>query len=235
MALLPNIDLEALHRLKEGKPMADNEMHEFFRFFLPKGDQFVTAILVDLNILLFLVMVVAGVPFFSPTADELMAWGACEREAVLNGGYWRLLVSTFEHAGVFHLAMNMVGLFITGMLVEPILGRWRMALAYLFAGICGSVASLVWHENVVSVGASGAIFGLFGVMLSLLLTGIIPKAEKGAYWYILVVYGVVGLLFGFFKSGTDNAAHVGGVLGGFLIGMLFSIVFRKKPIAPNSK
>ena len=88
MALIPNLDLEELHRFKEGKPMGSNEIQDFFGFFIPKDEQFITAILVDLNIVVFLVMLFSGLDFFSPNVEQLLVWGACEREAVLNVGMY---------------------------------------------------------------------------------------------------------------------------------------------------
>ncbi len=228
MFLIPKLDPEELQRFRERKPMSEDEFVDFLRFFIPRAPHWMTVILIDINIVLFLVMALSGMNVFSPDALTLLKWGASHGQLVVEGDYWRLLVNTFEHAGILHLAMNMFGLAITGMLTEPILGKWRLLIVYLVSGIAGSLASVFWNANVVSVGASGAIFGLFGAIFALLITGFIPKAEKAIYKYLLIVYGLVSLLFGFLNPTTDNAAHIGGLVAGFLCCLVLAFLFRKQ-------
>lgn len=113
------------------------------------------------------------------------------------------------------------------------MGRLRTLIAYVLSGIGASLASIYWHENTISVGASGAIFGMMGVMIALLIT----KKDNGAgsiYYIILGLYGGVSLLFGLL-GGIDNVAHIGGLLTGFIIGLLIILIDWKKLTKANTR
>ena len=113
--------------------------------------------------------------------------------------------------------MNMYGLLYIGVLLEPLLGRARFLSAYLLAGIISSLTSLWWHDLTVSAGASGAIFGMYGVFLALLTTNLIEKEARDALLSSTVVFVGYNLLNGL-RGGIDNAAHIGGLLSGVAIG-----------------
>ena len=132
-----------------------------------------------------------------------------------------------------HLLMNMYALIYIGMLLEPILGKSRFLSAYLFTGIMASLASLWWHDLTISAGASGAIFGMFGVFLALLTTTIVDKSIRKSLLNNIAVFVGLNLLFGV-KGGIDNAAHIGGLLSGFLIGYIF-VPSLKRPEAKKLK
>lgn len=218
MSLIPTVNKSELKRYLNKKPLKDDELKDIVKFLIPRGEHFTTAILVDLNLTVFILMVFSGLNIISPTPLELLDLGANRRLEVLNGEYWRLFTSMFLHGGLMHILMNLFGIGATCALIEPILGRWRTLIAYLVSGIGASLISIYWHENTISVGASGAIFGMMGVMIALLVT----KADRGfsgLYYIILGLYGGVSLLFGFL-GGIDNAAHIGGLLSGFVIGLL---------------
>lgn len=218
MILIPSIDITEFRRYENKKPLKDDDLKEVLRFVIPSGDDFISAILVDINLIVFILLVFSGINIISATPTELLELGANRRYEVMNGEYWRLFTSMFLHGGILHVTMNLFGIAITCSLIEPVLGRLRTLFAYLISGIGSSLASIYWHENTISVGASGAIFGMMGVMIALLLT----KKDKGAggtYYIILVIYGGVSLLFGFL-GGIDNAAHIGGLLVGIVIGFL---------------
>lgn len=117
-----------------------------------------------------------------------------------------------------HIVMNLFGIGATCATIEPILGRFRTIIAYVVSGIVASLVSIYWHENTISVGASGAIFGMMGVMIALLLTR--KSGEFGGFYLLILgLYGVVSLLFGLL-GGIDNAAHIGGLFSGIIIGLL---------------
>jgi rhomboid protease GluP len=190
----------------------------FLSFFKPGEGYYITPILIDLNILIFLIMVCTGVSVFEPTGQSMVGWGANATVATLNGQWWRLISNCFIHFGIIHLLMNMYALFFVGFLLEPFLGKAKFIVAYLFTGIIASLASLWWHDNTVSAGASGAIFGLYGVFLALLSTNHIERSMRNGLLANISVFVVYNLVYGSFKGGIDNAAHLGGLLSGMLIG-----------------
>jgi membrane associated rhomboid family serine protease len=124
-----------------------------------------------------------------------------------------------------HLLFNMYGLLFVGLFLEPVLGSWRFALYYLASGLIASIASLKIHPDIVGVGASGAIFGMYGVFLACLLTGVFPPGMKKAFLLSTLIFVGANLVMGL-SGNTDNAAHIGGLVSGFLIGFFFS---RKLP------
>lgn len=195
---------------------------DFLSIFKPAPGYFVTPILINLNIAVFILMVISGVGFLAPANESLIAWGANFRPVTLEGQWWRLITSCFLHIGVFHLLMNMFALLYIGLLLEPYLGRAKFAAAYLMTGITASMASLCWHDLTISAGASGAIFGMYGVFLALLSTNLIEKGARKALLTSIAVFVGYNILNGLkADSGIDNAAHIGGLLSGLLIGYAF--------------
>lgn len=203
------------------------QVKDFFSIFVPRKGFFVTPVLIDLNLLVFILMAIAGVGVFEPTTDALIAWGANFRPETLDGQLWRLVTNCFIHIGVFHLLMNMYALLYIGILLEPILGRTRFISAYLLTGIVASLTSLWWHDLTVSAGASGAIFGIYGVFLALLTTDFIEKTARKALLISIGIFVGYNLINGL-KGGIDNAAHIGGLISGLVIGYAF-IASLKKP------
>ena len=182
--------------------------------------QCATIVLIALNVLVFLVMVLQGVSVFNPTADSVLRWGADYGPLTLHGQWWRMVVSTFLHFGLIHLLFNMFVLFSIGLFMESLAGRVPFVVLYLVCGLGGSAASLAWHPSIVSAGASGAIFGLYGALLGFLVRhrGSIPaeslaSLRKGALTFI-----GYNLLYGL-RPGVDMAAHLGGLATGFVLGL----------------
>ncbi|HHB52576.1 MAG TPA: rhomboid family intramembrane serine protease, partial [Saprospiraceae bacterium] len=134
---------------------------------------------------------------------------------------------------IFHLLMNMYALVYIGLLLEPYLGRARFLSAYLIAGISGSVASIFWNDLTISAGASGAIFGMYGVFVALLTTKLIEKSARKSLLISIGVFVFYNLANGL-KGGIDNAAHIGGLLGGLVIGYSFypSLIKPDKILKP---
>ncbi|MEZ0538208.1 rhomboid family intramembrane serine protease [Fibrella arboris] len=188
--------------------------------FTPRDGYRVTPVLLMLNIAVFAVMVLSGVNIMSPTGEDLVRWGANFTTMTRAGEPWRLLTACFLHIGVIHLAVNMMSLRYLGMQIEPLVGSWRFLVAYLATGLTGSLGSLWWHTIAVSAGASGAIFGIEGVLLALVMTNLFnDEARKALLKSTLSVVGI-NLLIGI-SIGADNAAHIGGLLGGVACGMTF--------------
>jgi rhomboid protease GluP len=182
--------------------------------------QCATIVLIALNVLVFLMMVLQGVSVFNPTADSVLRWGADYGPLTLHGQWWRMVVSTFLHFGLIHLLFNMFVLFSIGLFMESLAGRVAFVVLYLVCGLGGSAASLAWHPSIVSAGASGAIFGLYGALLGFLVRhrGSIPaeslaSLRKGALTFI-----GYNLLYGL-RPGVDMAAHLGGLATGFVLGL----------------
>ena len=197
-----------------------NKVQDFFSIFIPVQGYFVTPIILNLNILVFVVMMVAGVDIMVPDTESLIAWGANFRPVTLAGEWWRLLTSCFLHIGIIHLLMNLYALMYIGIQLEPHLGKTRFLAAYLLTGIAGSANSLYWHEFTVSAGASGAIFGMYGVFLAMLTTNLIEKTARQAMLTSIAIFVGYNLLNGV-RGSIDNAAHIGGLISGIVIGYAF--------------
>ena len=159
----------------------------------------------------------------------LKAWGSNSVNLTLGRGqYWRLVSSAFLHGSLWHLLFNMLALWQVGRLTERIFGSARFVGLYLFAGVSGSVASVLWSVargvSVSSVGASGAIFGIIGGLLAFLSrshTGV-PPTVVSELRRSLLPFLLFSLWMGFVYPHTDNAAHIGGLVGGWLAGHLLA-------------
>jgi rhomboid protease GluP len=186
-----------------------------------------------LNILLFIVMIIGGVHLLEPTVGDIAAWGGNYKPYTLGGQWWRLITSTFIHVGILHLLLNMYALYQAGIYLEPMLGKARFTVAYLCTGVLASVCSIWWQgDESVSAGASGAIFGLYGVFLALLSTRLIPKALRNALLQSIGIFVVYNLLYGARSEAVDNAAHIGGLISGLVIGYIYYFSFKKASFRP---
>jgi rhomboid protease GluP len=191
-----------------------------FSVFDAKGKHLITAIIIGLNTLVFLAMVFSGVSIFEPSSQTLLNWGAVFRPAVLSGEWWRLITCCFIHVGLFHLMVNMYALLYIGIMLEPLLGRVKFLVAYLLTGLLASLSSVAFNAYTVGAGASGAIFGVYGLFLALLTTKLIHPHVRKPLLKSMVWFVVLNLAIGF--SGiVDNAAHGGGLVSGFIFGYAF--------------
>jgi rhomboid protease GluP len=185
-----------------------------------------------INVLVFIVMVIAGVGLFEPS-ESLVHWGGNYKPYTVNGDWWRLISCVFVHAGIVHVAFNLYALYMVGIFLEPMLGKTRYIAAYLSTGVLASVASLWWHTDpVVSIGASGAIFGLYGVFLPLLFSKLIPEQIRKSLLQSIGIFVLFNLVYGFTKPGIDNSAHIGGLLSGMVIGYAYLASLRGSSIRP---
>lgn len=193
-----------------------------FSVCMPTKGYFVSPILININILIFIAMTLSGVHIIVPEYYDLLNWGANFRPMTLEGQWWRLFTACFVHIGILHLLFNMYALFYIGLLLEPYLGKARFLAAYLMSGIAASMASLWWHDLTISAGASGAIFGMYGVFLALLTTNLLDKSVKKALMTSILVFVGYNILNGLKpNSGIDNAAHIGGLISGLVIGYAY--------------
>ena len=156
----------------------------------------------------------------SPTVDQLEQAGSGSGIALKEGQWWRLISPVFLHADVFHLIGNLIALYIVGKYVEYLYSVANFFFLFLFAGISGALASAVINPQVVSVGASGAIFGLYGAVIAALLLkekNLIKAFPKGSLLY-LALQAFSSISRGFQNTGVDNSAHVGGLVAGISLG-----------------
>ncbi|MFL9485290.1 rhomboid family intramembrane serine protease [Chitinophagaceae bacterium LWZ2-11] len=221
MLLNPKINEEKLKNIQQyNKPKYSREsLKTDFVLLLPREGYFITPILIITNIVIFVIMVCAGLGFVSFGAEDLLHWGGNFRPSTVNGEWWRLVTNIFLHGGIMHVLVNMYALLFVGIFLEPVLGRNKFAIVYLITGILASCASIWWHPATVSVGASGAIFGMYGTFLALLVMKVFPPEHNKAFLISTLIFIVFNLLAGF-TGGIDNAAHIGGLLSGFVIGFL---------------
>ena len=179
----------------------------------------VTVALIAASVLVFVIMVLRGVSAFSPTPQQAISFGADFGPLTLNGQWWRLLTSMFVHFGLIHLGLNMWCLWNLGRAAERLLGRFSYLLAYLVSGIFGSIASVYWHPLAAGAGASGAIFGLAGVLVSFVYLKKTP-AHLQTNTKMLGTFIAYNLVFGAAIPGISNAAHIGGLVMGLAVGAL---------------
>jgi rhomboid protease GluP len=178
-------------------------------------------VLIALNVLAFLVCIAAGMPISEPTALELFTLGGSSLGAVLmRDEYWRLATAALLHNGYVHLGMNLAGMMIIGGLVQSLYGPYRTLLAYVVAAIVGSAASMWAHPLSVGVGASGAVFGLYGAVLPALFTDRFAPEVRRSLLKSYGAFAVVNVLTGLLPQ-VDLAAHIAGVIAGTVTGAVF--------------
>jgi membrane associated rhomboid family serine protease len=182
----------------------------------------VTMALIGINVAVYLAELAAG-----GTVNGVNNWifdnGALWGPSVANGDWWRLLTAAFLHYGPFHLAINMYSLFFAGTLLEQVIGRWRFVLLYLGSGIAGSAGALVVSPLSVTVGASGAIFGILGALFVLERRRHIATGGQVAGLIVL------NLIFTFALSNISVGGHVGGLIGGVVL-MWLLLQFRRSAL-----
>lgn len=172
---------------------------------------YATYLFIAINVLLFILASLAG---GVNNPNILIKYGAKINHLIAAGEYWRLLSSVFLHVDFMHIVFNMYGLYNIGSMVEKIYGSRRYLYIYLYGGIAGSICSFIF-STVPSAGASGAIFGLFGALLYLGQKN--PKLFRTSFGInILVVLGF-NIIYGLSNTGIDNFAHIGGLIGGYLL------------------
>lgn len=174
-----------------------------------------TLSLIIVNVLLFLCTAWQSWDI-KPSLDVLLKFGGDYRPLVVAGEWWRLGTAVFLHDSVAHLSLNMFSLYMLGRVIEGMFGRGRFLLIYGGSGIIGALTGLLFLNNhTVSVGASGAIFGLLG---SFFYCGFFHKNSNHHFNLInLIMITILNLWIGFSAKGIDNAAHIGGLIGGFLL------------------
>ena len=201
-------------------------------YFLPDQNRqpYLTWLLMAVNFLLWVALEVAGRSRGlggSEDPQALLDFGAMSGPLIANGEYWRLFTSMFLHVGMMHLLFNSIGLLIFGRIVEGTYGRLRFALIYVLTGLSGSVASYIINSAAIGAGASGAIFGVLGALVAFLVANREMLGEVGRQTLVAIaVLAAINIFFGFVASGVDNWAHLGGLAGGFALGMALTPRYR---------
>ena len=176
---------------------------------------YITYFLIAVNCIFYFVPLILGQ--YQYVIDTLCVHGP----SVRAGQYYRLLTGIVLHGSLMHLFFNCYSLYVIGSQIESFLGKFKYLIIYIFAGLTGSLLSITLSGGVGSVGASGAIFGLMGALLYFgyyyrVYLGNVVKSQ-------ILPLIVLNLLFGFFAEGIDNAAHIGGLIGGIIITMALGV------------
>jgi rhomboid protease GluP len=187
-------------------------------------------LLVAANVLVYIAMVATGASPLGPPVQTMIDWGANFGPRTLDHQQWRMLTSAFLHFGILHLAFNMWVLWQLGELVERLVGNIGFLVLYIVSALGGSVLSLLWNPMVVSAGASGAVFGVGGALMGFIVLrrDTIPAEVLKHLRGSMLSFLAYNLVFGLAVSGVDVACHIGGLLSGFVCGMILS-----QPLGPE--
>ena len=194
-----------------------------------------THVIFGINAAVFLGMALGASSIMDFPLLELVRWGANVGALTMSGEWWRLLTCVFVHGGIIHIAFNMWCLWNLGALCESLYGRWTYAGIYLVCGLGASLSSAAWHPYVPSVGASGAIFGLAGALLAAFKLGefSLPRSALSGTLRSLGAFVVYNLIFGFALPGIDNAAHIGGLITGLIVGAVIALLAPQHEQTPR--
>jgi rhomboid protease GluP len=208
-------ELSRFHASLDALPQAASPWHS------------VTTILIALNVLAFVVMGFLGAGWIEPASMRpYIDFAANNGAATTQGEWWRLLTAMFVHYGIVHLGLNMWALLDAGRVVERLLGRLPFALAYMASGILAGFSSLLWNQDRTwSAGASGAVFGVYGMLLGFMLKekASTPSVILRPVLKSVLFFAGYNLLYGFMQPRIDNAAHIGGFVSGFGLGWILAL------------
>lgn len=180
----------------------------------------ITYIIIGINILLFVYSLFANY-------DVLYRYGM-SNFFIKQGEFYRLFTCMFLHVSIFHLLCNMYALYVLGPQIESFFGKWKFLFIYLISGLCGSLLSFTFNVDTISVGASGAIFGLLGSMLYFgyhyrTYLGNVVRSQ-------IIPIIMLNLILGFTLNGIDNFGHIGGLIGGVLTSMIVGVPDKKNKV-----
>lgn len=177
----------------------------------------ITYVLILINVLVFLISLLFDMK------EEVILYGGNHRELIRLGDYYRLITSMFIHVDLLHLLCNCYSLYVVGNQIESFFGKTKYLIIYFGSGIIASLLSICFNTSF-SIGASGAIFGLLGSILYFgyhyrLYLGNVLKTQ-------IIPLIILNLLIGFASTGIDNAAHIGGLIGGILVSMICGLKYK---------
>lgn len=181
---------------------------------------YITYALIAINIIIYLIGMFVG-------QNKMISMLGLHPLLVQSGEYYRLITCMFMHANLMHLIFNMYALYIIGIQVENFFNKWKYSIIYLISGLTGALFSMLFTRSW-SVGASGAIFGLMGALLFFgyhhrVYLGTVIKSQ-------IIPVIIINLIIGFASTGIDNAAHIGGLIGGILGSMMMGVKDKKDKI-----
>ena len=182
----------------------------------------VTKTLIAVNVLIYLITVAQGSGINSP-GGSLFEKFALFGPAVANGGWWRLITAAFLHASLIHIGFNMLALWWFGRPVEAFLGPWRYLLLYFVSGLAGSAGALIANPTAVTVGASGAIFGVLGAAL------VLERFHFDVLGGSALVIVILNIVLSFTIAGISIGGHIGGLIGGAVSMLVLSRFGRRHP------
>ena len=193
-------------------------------------DHEMTFFLMFLNVAVFIFLAIKGVDILKPAPEDITRWGGNVREFVVAGDWWRLVTNLFVHAGIYSLLINLFGLYFIGLLVETILGKVKFLIAYITVGALGSLLSIYLGGTGVTAGASGAVSGLYGVLVAFASTGYANR--KFNIWWFLSILIYAGIIIWFGVQGlADDVTNIGGFVSGVCIGLLFYFFHFRRNLA----
>jgi rhomboid protease GluP len=191
-----------------------------------------TYVLIAINVVIFVALTVyAGSPTGAGYGHALDTFGDSSAYLVEHGQWWRLFTAMFLHGSFEHVLLNMISLLYLGVIAERLYGSVKFIAIYVGSGLAGSVASVLFNAlygdpHVASVGASGAIFGIAGALLTLRFqhSDVIPRSVRDRISSSILPIVLINLVFSrFLAAYIDNSAHVGGLLGGIVLSFVFPL------------
>lgn len=179
-----------------------------------------TTLLTGINVAVFIGMVLTGGAIMGFNSADLIRWGGNASPLTLSGQYWRLVTTGFVHGNLLHIAFNMWCLWSLGQLSEKLFGSWITAAVYVLTGVGGAMLSSFWNPTRIEIGASGAIFGIAGAILSGIKFGnvSISSWQKRSITSSLIFFAGFNLFIGL-APGIDNMCHLGGFISGLIFGV----------------
>ncbi|WP_207706232.1 rhomboid family intramembrane serine protease [Clostridium sp. HBUAS56017] len=190
-----------------------------------KSNYVITIALISINIILYVISGILSDNFLDIDGAVLLLLGGKFGPLINNGEWWRIITCNFLHGGLIHIVTNMYSLYIIGSQIEIIFGKLKYIIIYTIAGITSSLFSYYLAPNTLSIGASGAIFGLLGALLSFAIKEK-DRINKGVITNILIVVAL-NIYIGTTIPNIDNYAHFGGLIGGMIISVIFLLTSKK--------
>jgi rhomboid protease GluP len=207
------------------KPADKQKIRDMLQLLIPRGDFIITPVIILVCMFIYLMMGIAQVDLMQPSPEALIHWGASIKYITLDGQWWRVFTCLFVNPGMMRMLFNLYALLFIGLLLEPVLGAGKFALAFIITGVASSFASLYWHNHVIVAGLSGAIFGLYGLFLSLVVLKVAyPVHLRNGLLLSAILYIGYNLAFSG-HYGVDPAGYIGGLATGILLGCCFYPLF----------
>lgn len=184
-----------------------------------------TIVLITINIIVFLITAILSNNIFDIDTRVLLYFGAKYNPLIYSGEFWRLITYAFLHGGIIHIAFNMYALYIIGPQIQQIYGVGKYLSIYIISCITASLLGIIASPSAVSVGASGGIFGLMGALLAFAIVE--RHSMEKRYISSLMQVIIINLIIGLSLRNIDNFGHIGGLLGGIIMGY-FTYKLKKR-------